>query len=87
MCRRQGLEARRRCGFLPEDERGVRRPVWASYGVAIEECPRSYVRPASVELLERVGAIRAGLVGQEAITAREADALVVISQEINKRRE
>jgi len=55
--------------------------------VAIEECPRSYVRPDSVELLERVGAIRAGLVGPEAITAREADALVVISQEINKRRE
>ena len=55
--------------------------------MAIEECPRSYVHPASVELLERVGAIRAGLVGQEAITAREADALVVISQEINKRRE
>ena len=28
-CRRQGLEARRRCGFLPEAQRGAARVVWA----------------------------------------------------------
>src|SRR5580692_95289 len=52
-CRRQGLEARRRCGFLPEAKREAVRVVWAKGRVATEECPTSFITPVSVELVEK----------------------------------
>ena len=48
-CRRQRLEARRRCGFLAEEKAGSSRAVWARGRVATEECPKSLVTPASME--------------------------------------
>jgi len=79
-CRRQGLEARRRCGFLPEEQRGPRRVVWARGTVATEECPTSAVTPASVEFVERFFARKIG--AAEEITAREADAFVILEREL-----
>lgn len=78
-CRRQGLERRRRCGFLAEGERGPARLVWARGRAAAEECPKSLVTPESVELVERFFASR--LVGGGEMTAREADAFVILEQE------
>ena len=86
-CRRQGLEARRRCGFLTEDARGVRRVVWARGGAAAEECPTSLVTPASLEFLERffawksVGKAESNIQG---LTAREAEAFVVLEGELRR---
>src|SRR5262249_39230819 len=52
-CRRQKLEARRRCGFLGEAERGAPRVVWARDRAVAEECPKSLITAVSMELLER----------------------------------
>jgi hypothetical protein len=82
-CRRQGLEAKRRCGFLPEEQRGARRVVWARGRTAAEECPKSLVTAASVEILERFFAWKlSGGSGWEDLTAREADAFVMLEGEL-----
>ena len=52
-CRRQGLEAERRCGWLPEERRGPRKAVWARGRAVAEECPTSLVTPQSAGLVER----------------------------------
>ncbi len=52
-CRRQGLESRRRCGWLREEQRGPKRIVWARGRVAAEECPKSLVTAQSLEWIEK----------------------------------
>ena len=82
-CRRQKLEARRRCGFLAETERGAPRVVWARGGASAEECPTSLVTPASIEFLESFLAWKT--VGKGELTAqlsaREAEAFAVLERE------
>jgi hypothetical protein len=79
-CRKQGLEARRRCGFLPEERRSAKRIVWARGRASTEECPKSLVTAESVELLERFFASRTW--GWKDPTAREADAFLALEQEL-----
>jgi hypothetical protein len=79
-CRKQGLEARRRCGFLPEERRAARRIVWARGTASTEECPKSLMTAESIELLERFFAARAW--GWRDPTAREADAFLALEQEL-----
>ena len=84
-CRRQGLERKRRCGFLPEAERGPERLVWIRGNVAAEECPKSLVTAESIERVEHFfvrkhfGVRRPGQV-----RARDADAFLVLEQEWQK---
>ena len=79
-CRKQGLEARRRCSFLPEELRGPNRIVWARGMVSTTECPKSLVTAGSIELLEKFFASRAW--GWKDSTAREADAFLALEQEL-----
>jgi hypothetical protein len=79
-CRKQGLEARRRCGFLPEERRGAKRIVWARGTASTEECPKSVVTAESIEFLERFFAVRTW--GWKDPTAREADAFLALEQEL-----
>ena len=79
-CRKQGLEARRRCGFVPEERRGARRIVWARGRASTEECPKSLVTAESIELLERFFSAKTW--GWKEPTAREADAFVALEQEL-----
>ena len=79
-CRKQGLETRRRCGFLPEERRGARRIVWARGPAFTEECPKSLMTAESIELLERFFAGR--LWGWKDPTARDADAFLALEQEL-----
>jgi hypothetical protein len=89
-CRRQGLEARRRCGFISEEQRGAPRVVWARGGAAAEECPTSLVTPASIEFLEKFfawktvgrGELTAHELTSHELTAREAEAFVVLEHEL-----
>ena len=82
-CRKQGLEARRRCGFLPETPPGAKRIVWAHGRVIAEECPKSLVSAESIELLEKFFARRAcGSSGWPDPTAREADAFLTLEAEL-----
>jgi len=80
VCRKQGLEARRRCGFLPVEERGAKRIVWARGPAATEECPKSLVTAESIELLEKFFASKVW--GWKEPTAREADAFLALEREL-----
>jgi len=81
-CRRQGLEKSRRCGFLPEDQRGARRPVWVRGRRVSEECPKSLITTDSVTLLEKFFVWTfSGRRGGDELTAREADAFVLLDAE------
>ncbi len=82
-CRRQGLEARRRCGFIPESRRGAQRPVWARGSVVSEECPTSLITPTSIELVEMffTSKLTGGRAEAGELTAREADAFVILERE------
>lgn len=80
-CRKQGLEVRRRCGFLPESRRGPRRIVWARVQIASEECPKSLVTAESIELLEKFFTAHALGMGWTDPTAREADAFLALEAE------
>lgn len=63
--------------------RGQRRIVWARGRAAAEECPKSLVSPASIELLEKFFATRAlGFGGWTDRTAREADAFLTLDAEL-----
>jgi hypothetical protein len=79
-CRKQGLEARRRCGFLPAERRSAKRIVWARGRASTEECPKSLITAESIELLERFLASKAW--GWKDPTAREADAFLALEQEL-----
>jgi hypothetical protein len=81
-CRRQGLERRRRCGFLPEESRGPRRAVWVRDRKVTEECPKSLITGESVELIERFFLWKfSGGRDLDQFTAREADAIVMLDAE------
>lgn len=81
-CRRQGLDVKRRCGFLPAEKRGPKKLVWVRGRVSSEECPKSLVTPGSVELLEKFfGWKFAGGGSLEGLAAREADAFLILEGE------
>jgi len=79
-CRKQGLEARRRCGFLASERRGAERIVWARGRASATECPKSLVTAESIELLEKFFASRAW--GWKDPPAREAEAFLALEQEL-----
>lgn len=83
-CRKQGLEARRRCGFLAEERRGAKRIVWAHGPASTDECPKSLMTAESIELLERFFAWKTW--GAEDLTAREADAFLSLERELRAER-
>jgi len=83
-CRRQGLEVRRRCGWLP-GLRGPRRLVWARGRASTEECPKSLITPQSLEWMERFFAWKfAGDRRLEELDARLADAFLLLEAEWRK---
>jgi hypothetical protein len=76
------LERRRRCGWLPLEERGETRLVWARGRVGAEECPKSLVSPQSLEWVERFFAWKfAGGGALDALGARESDAFLILERE------
>ena len=73
---------RRRCGFLPADKRGPKKLVWARGRVSSEECPKSLVTPASIELLEQFfGWKFAGGGTLNELRAKEGDAFLILEAE------
>jgi hypothetical protein len=52
MCRKRGLEKKRRCGWLTEDEPASSTIVWVRGQTAIRTCPTSYITSESIALLE-----------------------------------
>ncbi len=88
VCRAAGLEKKRRCGFIkdPQDIRGDG-VVWARKGVALQTCPRSYISAQSEGWLEAFFAFRQfGGVGVSELGARDAEAFLILEQELAKER-
>ena len=81
-CRRLGLERRRRCGFLRETERGAARVVWARGRIGTEECPISFITPASTEFIEKYFAWK--MTGCADLTARDAEAFMILEAEMRR---
>jgi len=82
-CRRNGLEAKRRCGWLAETQRGASKIVWVRRRVFLDTCPRSFVSAESIGLVEAFGAWK--LVGSgdfASLPARTADAFCVLENEL-----
>jgi hypothetical protein len=79
---------KRRCGFLPEERRGPKKLVWVRGRVSSEECPKSLVTPASIELLEKfLGWKFSGGGSLEGIAAKVADGFLVLEGELRSEAE
>jgi len=84
-CRRQGLEVRRRCGFLPDDRRGEPRIVWGHKQTHTEECPKSLVTGESLTLLEEFFVRRRlGIQDSLELEARKVDAFLILRDEMER---
>ena len=70
---------------MPEAERGGDVVVWARRGVAVRECPRSFVGADSVAMVERFFVWQAdGVRLRLSMRAREAEAMLLLKQELEK---
>jgi hypothetical protein len=84
-CRRNGLEAKRRCGFLPSEERGEPRIVWGRGLAHTEECPKSFVTGESLALLEEFFVRRRlGIADSPDLEARKVDAFLILRDEMER---
>ncbi len=86
-CRKQGLEKKRKCGFI-QVESVSQAPVWLRGTVASTECPRSYVSADSLSWLEAFHVWRLG--GKDDLrqySAKTVEAISVLESELLKERE
>jgi hypothetical protein len=85
-CRKQGLDRKRRCGYLPVDLRGPVTTVWTGGGVGVTECPKPILSAFSLVALEGFFAAKAlrSPVTCEAMDAKSVDAWQVLEQELRK---
>jgi hypothetical protein len=84
VCRKSGLERRRRCGWLPNDDgdlgSGI---VWVRGTVSLATCPTSYISSESIALLEEFHAWK--LLGAGSVydlPARLVEAIFVLESEL-----
>ena len=83
MCRRSGLEQKRRCGWLGVDAGGSGRPVWGRKHVVTDRCPTSYITAESQMLIEEFLVLRRlGARSLDGLTARQVDAFVILESEL-----
>jgi hypothetical protein len=83
VCRRSGLETKRRCGWkgFEEDDRAPL--VWARRGAAARTCPTSFVTAESLGLVEEFSVRkRLGLWDMAGLTARQVEAFVILEKEL-----
>lgn len=82
-CRRSGLEKKRKCGWLMDDEAENAPIVWARGRVALATCPTSYITSESVALLEEFHAWK--LLGAGSVydlPARIVEAIFILENEL-----
>jgi hypothetical protein len=81
-CRRNGLEIRRRCGWLAIDDEPTR-VVWARGAVATDRCPVSEVSAESMALIQEFQAWKLfGSVDVFALPARTVEAFFILENEL-----
>jgi hypothetical protein len=82
ICRRSGLERKRRCGWL-EHADSIAPIVWSRRKVSLTTCPTSYITGESIALLEEFHAWK--LCGAESVyelPARLVEAMFVLENEL-----
>jgi hypothetical protein len=84
-CRRNGLESKRRCGFIAEELRGEQRIVWGRRQVHTEECPRSFIRGGSTSLVEEfIVRRRLGIGDTLDLDAKKVDAFLILREQMER---
>ncbi len=84
-CRKNGLEGKRRCGYLPAESRGRPRVVWARKRALAEECPKTLVTGESLSLLEEFFVRRRlGMPDGIEMPARKVDAFLILREEMER---
>jgi hypothetical protein len=81
VCRRNGLDRRRRCGWLPSVEADGGPPVWARKDIALDTCPKSYISGESEALVEEFLVWkRLGGIHLAELSARQVDAFMTLDR-------
>jgi hypothetical protein len=81
-CRAQGLDVKRRCGWLPAAEVPAPKVVWIGRTVRVTECPKSMASADSITWIEQYYVARAfGFPDVQALPARTVDAFCVLEAE------
>jgi hypothetical protein len=85
VCRKAGLEIKRRCGWNRANGDKGTAVVWARRGVALATCPKSYLTAESEALLEEYLTRRMlGGIDPEAMSARQVAAFALL-EELSRR--
>ena len=83
MCRSQGLEMRRRCGWLSEAAAQPEKVIWARHDARSTQCPTSFISAESLAWIERYQAGRVfGFGDVMELPARTVDAFCVLELEL-----
>jgi hypothetical protein len=83
ICRKSGLERRRRCGWLGETQRGDTQVIWARGRISVASCPTSYITPESVALIEEFQAWKLiGATDMYRMPARLVETIFVLENEL-----
>ena len=87
-CRQNGLDVKRRCGFLPDEKRGEPRIVWGRKQTQTDECPKSLVTGESLAMVEEFFVRRRlgveDSIGIEVMAARKVDAFLILRDEMER---
>jgi hypothetical protein len=85
-CRKNGLDKKRRCGFLPLESRGPVVTVWTGGGVGVTECPKPIISAFSLMCLEGFFAMKLGGGSRswDAVWAKVIDGWQVLAEELRK---
>jgi hypothetical protein len=83
VCRRSGLESKRRCGWLANDDAPNTSIVWARGRTTLATCPTSTITSESVALLEEFYAWKLlGAGGFHDLPARLVHAIFILENEL-----
>jgi hypothetical protein len=81
-CRQNGLEMKRRCGWLPAALESPAKVVWARKRVSTDTCPTSLVSAQSLTWIEQFYVWRKlGPSYPGELSAREVEAFLILEQE------
>jgi hypothetical protein len=85
VCRRSGLEERRRCGWLAAKEPKGGVPVWGRREVVVWTCPKSFVTAESQTLVEEfLLRRRLGRMDFAELSARQVEAFAILEREFSQ---
>jgi hypothetical protein len=85
VCRKSGLERKRRCGWLPAAVDTPAHVVWTRAGLATTTCPRSYITGESVAWLEAFEVWRRfGHTDPQELPARQVHAMMCLENELSQ---